>query len=151
MRRLVVALIAVLAMSGIALPQSLQNPGSKIRIMKCLPHVHEVGQSHPWIDPYGGWHYTASHFPYWDAFLEIVYQNESDTTATEIDFGLIAGGSLIAVTKDSGKFSTGVPIDHEFVVSREIFPLRPSPYCAALRVKYADGSVWQNPVLPEPQ
>jgi hypothetical protein len=32
----------------------------------------------------------------------------------------------------------------------KIFPLSGTPSCAVLRVKYADGSVWQNPLSPEP-
>lgn len=139
---------ALLAPIG-ASAQMLQTHGSNILVMECNPHRHTAAQAHPWIDPYGYWHYGLSNFPSWDAFLTIGYKNEAALPATEIDFGLVAGGSLIAVAKDVGTFSPGVQIDHEFVVSGEIFPVVSVPYCAVLRVKYADGSIWQNPLPPE--
>ena len=148
MRVLAVVLGAALLLPGVASGQTLQTRGSKILVMECNPHRHTAAEAHPWIDPYGYWHYSPTYFPSWDAFLTISYKNKAELVAKEIDFGLVAGGSLIAVTKDVGKFSPGVTIDHEFVVSREIFPLRSIPYCAVLRVKYADGSVWENPTPP---
>lgn len=146
-----VGIAAAFAIAGVASAQIVQSPSAKILITSCTPHVHGEGQPHPWIDPCGNWHYAPTRFPYWDAFLAITYQNESSVAATEIDFGLVAGDALVAVAKDVGKFSPGVMIDHEFVVSREIFPLGASPRCAVLRVKYADGSVWQNPIPPNAQ
>jgi len=57
----------------------------------------------------------------------------------------------VAVAKDVGKFSPGVTIDHEFAISREVFPLGTQfPYCAVLYVRYADGTAWRNPSPPEP-
>lgn len=137
-------------MSGGASAQTLQTPTSKIVVTDCDPHQHTVGQSHPWIDPYGHVHANPAYFPYWDAFLAISYENKASIAATEIEFGLLAGGSLVAVAKDVGKFSPDVKIDHEFVVSREIFPLAGDPYCAVLLVRYADGSVWKNQLIPAP-
>jgi hypothetical protein len=126
-----------------------QTPGSKIVVAACDPHVHTVAQAHPWIDPYGVYHTTM--FPACDAFLGITYKNVASVAATEVDFGLVARGSLVAVAKDVGSFAPDVSIDHEFVISREVFPLGTSfPYCAVMRVKYADGSVWNNPNPPEP-
>jgi len=149
MKALLAAPMLALLLPCTAPAQELQTPGSKILVMECNPHRHSVGQAHPWIDPYGNWHYSPAAFPYWDAFLAITYENRAPLVATEIDFGLFASGSLIAVARDVGKFSPNVKIDHEFVVSREIFPLSATPSCAVFRVKYADGSVWQNP-LSEP-
>jgi hypothetical protein len=143
-----IAIVTVIAsvMTGIAAsPQTLQTAGSKIAVFECNPHTHTMPQAHPWIDPYGITHYNPSSFPYWDAFLGIVYENRADVSATEVDFGLVAGGGVIAEVKDIGNFAPGVKIDHEFVVSREIFPLASTPYCSVLRVKYADGSAWANP------
>jgi hypothetical protein len=127
-----------------------QTPGSKIFVTECNPHRHNPTQAHPWTDPYGVSH-TQGNFPSWDAFLTISYQNQSPVTATEVAFGLVNRGSLVAVAKDIGEFSTDVSIDHEFVVSSEIFPLGNNPpYCVVLWVKYVDGSVWVNPHPPEP-
>lgn len=131
--------------------QSLrQTPGSRIMVRQCSPHRHRAGTSHPWIDPYGIYHGPAN-FPYTEGFLAISYTNDAPKTAKEIDFGLVSRGSLIAVTKDAGTFTTGARIDHEFSVDPEIFPIGTAfPYCAVLRVEYADGSVWQNPNPPAP-
>jgi hypothetical protein len=142
------AIVVLLPVSAAA--QILQTPGSEVFLMECYPHRHTSTQSHPWIDPYGYWHNNPAYFPSWDAFLGIVYKNQSSLDATEVDFGLVARGSLIAVAKDVGRFSPGVTIDHEFVVSREIFPLNAVPYCTVLRVRYADGSAWRNPTPPQP-
>lgn len=150
MRRLTIALVAVLLVQVGASAQELQTRGSQILVTECNPHRHTVAQAHPWIDPYGNWHYGPSAFPSWDAFLKIAYKNQAASEATEVDFGLVASGSLIALAKDVGKFSPGVEIDHEFVVSSEIFPLGSMPYCAVLRVTYADGAVWENPTPPQP-
>jgi hypothetical protein len=150
MRTLYLALaVALLAVSNA--PYQRQTPGSQILVLGCAPHRHTAAAYHPWIDPYGYWHYGAAYFPYWDAFLGVSYKNEAAAVATEVDFGLVARGSLIAVAKDVGKFSSGVTINHEFVISREVFPIGTQfPYCAVLRVRYADGTVWQNPSPPEP-
>jgi hypothetical protein len=136
-----------------AMAFTTQTAGSQILVMDCTPHIHTVNQGHPWIDPYGVWHYTfgATTFPAFDAFLGIAYKNQARMAAKEIDFGLVARGSLIAMAKDVGTFSPGIKIDHEFVESREIFPIgTTSPVCAVLRVKYADGSEWKNPSPPQP-
>ena len=147
----IVAAVILAALPAAVPAQELQTPGSRILVMECNPHRHTAAEAHSWIDPYGVWHYVPGPFPYWDAFLGVVYQNKASLAATEVDFGLVSRGSLIAVAKDVGTFSPDVKIDHEFVVSREIFPIGTNlPYCAVLRVKYADGSVWENPTPPEP-
>ncbi|HEU5481136.1 MAG TPA: hypothetical protein VFU90_14930 [Candidatus Tumulicola sp.] len=150
MKLLPVVLTAALLAPGAAAAQQPQTGGSKILVTECNPHEHTAAEAHPWIDPYGNPHYTTTNFPAWDAFLTIGYKNQAPSAATEVDFGLTLRGSLVAVAKDVGTFSPGVAIDHEFVVSREIFPLDGMPYCTVLRVKYADGTVWQNPSPPEP-
>jgi hypothetical protein len=147
MRTLFIGCAAVSLTMGAAAAQAFTTPGSRIAVTDCVPHRHTVGQSHPWIDPYGGWHYDPTRFPYWDAFLSIGYENKAAVVATEIDFGLLVGGSLVAVVKDVGRFSPGVKIDHEFVLSREIFPLVGEPFCSVLRVKYADGTSWHDEAI----
>src|SRR5579871_1322892 len=100
-----------------------QTAGSQILVTQCYPHRHTAGQAHPWIDPYGHMHVNRDAFPAWDGFLAISYKNEAALTATEVDFGLVARDSLVALAKDVGTFSPDVTIDHEFVVSREVFPI----------------------------
>ena len=150
MKRAPLVLAVLLSIPISAPAQTEQTPGSKILVIDCNPHRHTAAESHPWIDPYGMQHYNPTTFPSWDAFLQVTYQNQAPLKATEVDFGLVLAQSLVAVTKDVGDFASGVEIDHEFVLSREIFPLASKPYCAVLRVKYADGSIWQNPAPPEP-
>lgn len=126
-----------------------QTPGSRIAVSQCNPHRHTAGSAaHPWIDPYGIYH-TDARFPYEVGFLGITYANQSRMTAKEVDFGLVARNSLIAVVKDVGTFSPGAKIDHEFSVDPEIFPIGTAfPQCAVLRVKYGDGREWRNPNPP---
>lgn len=149
----IAALTAMLAAGAtIGYAQTLrQTPGSQIAVSQCNPHQHTAGTAHPWIDPYGIWHPgSAGTFPYTEGFLGITYVNNSPKAAKEITFGLVSRGSLIAVANDLGTFSPGVTIDHEFDVSPEIFPIGTSfPYCAVLRVKYADGTLWNNPNPPQ--
>lgn len=152
MKRLALALAFVIATGGIVAAQALrQTPGSQITVYQCNPHQHTAGTSHPWIDPYGMRHPGNVHtFPYTEGFLGITYANTAAKAAKEIVFGLVSRGSLIAVANDLGTFSPGVKIDHEFDVSPEIFPIGTSfPYCAVLRVKYADGTEWYNPQPPQ--
>ena len=149
-RLLIQASILALLVPCAASAQAIQTPGSNVLLVECNPHQHSAGQAHPWIDPYGYWHRNLGQFPYREAFLAITFENKGPLIAAEIDFGLVARGSLIAVAKDVGKFPPGVTIDHEFVVSPEVLPLDSVPYCAVLRVKYADGSVWRNPLPLEP-
>lgn len=133
-----------------ALGQALkQTPGSGITVSRCSVHRHTAGTAHPWIDPYGIWH-TAADFPYTEGFLAITYVNDAKQPASEVDFGLVSRRSLIAVANDVGSFAPGVAIAHEFSVSPEIFPIGTAfPYCAVLRVKYADGTEWHNPNPPQ--
>lgn len=126
-----------------------QTPGSNVTVTQCSPHRHTAGTAHPWIDPYGVWH-TATDFPYTEGFLAITYVNDAKKPAKEIDFGLVSRGTLIAVANDVGTFSPGTSIAHEFGVNPEIFPIGTAfPYCAVMRVKYADGTEWHNPNPPE--
>ena len=109
-----------------------------------------MGAPHPWIDPYGILHTNVNTFPYAEGFLAITYANQASKPATEVDFGLVSRGYLIAVVNDAGTFSPNVPIAHEFDVSPEIFPIGTSlPYCAVMRVKYANGTEWHNPNPPQ--
>jgi hypothetical protein len=148
------ALAAMLAAGvGVAYAQTLkQTPGSQISVTQCYPHQHQpgVGAPHPWIDPYGILHTNVNTFPYAEGFLAITYANQASKPATEVDFGLVSRGYLIAVVNDAGTFSPNVPIAHEFDVSPEIFPIGTSlPYCAVMRVKYANGTEWHNPNPPQ--
>lgn len=147
--RLLLACVLLLPPIPASAQDVRQTPGSQIAVTHCYPHRHRAGTpGHPWIDPYGIYH-GAANFPYTVGFLAIDYVNQAPKAASEIDFGLVARGTLIAVTKDVGTFTPGATIAHEFSVDPEIFPIGTAlPYCAVLRVKYADGSEWRNPNPP---
>lgn len=143
------SLLMILASFVPAMAQTRQTAGSNIAVFTCDPHRHLPGVTHPWVDPYGRLHRYPGDFPGGEGFLTIDYRNEASRTAIEVDFGLVARQSLIAVAKDVGRFSSGVTIRHEFVISGEAFPIGTQfPYCAVLRVKYSDGSEWRNPNPP---
>lgn len=147
-----VLLIATLLLPGPASAQTLQQTaGSGITVEQCAPHRHALGSpGHAWIDPYGKYH-AKGNFPYTVGFLAIEYTNEARKPASEIDFGLVARGALVALAKDAGTFNPGTRITHEFTVNPEIFPIGTElPYCSVLRVKYADGTEWRNPNPPQP-
>ncbi len=142
---LVAAALALGVAGAAGQEETMQTPGSNVKVLACYPHVHAIGVSHPWVDPYGV-HHGPDRFPNDEGFLGIDYRNEAKSAAVEVDFGLILRDALVATAKDVGTFSQGVKIQHEFVIDREIFPIGTSnPYCAVLRVKYADGSEWRNP------
>jgi hypothetical protein len=142
------AVLAAACLSGSS-AATMQTPHSHILVSSCSAHRHNsMTQAHPWIDPYGIWH-NSSTFRLTDGFLAVDYTNEAAIPATEIDFGLVARGYMVATANDVGTFSPGIAIRHEFAVSQELFPLGTGILaCVVLRVKYADGSVWHNPEPP---
>ncbi|MBV8164771.1 MAG: hypothetical protein JOZ91_10945 [Candidatus Eremiobacteraeota bacterium] len=101
-----------------------------------------------WGDPYG---FTAYQPPVTTTMpqLGIDYVNISHKTMSEIEFGLVANGRLVAEVRDVGTFSPGAEIKHKFGVSANIFPLQTGlPQCVPLRIAFADGTHWRNPALP---
>lgn len=138
---LILTLCTAVAAVPAAAQQMKQTPGSNVTVDECNPHRHGAGTpGHAWIDPYGRYH-GMGNFPYMVGFLTVRYTNTAPKTASEIDFGLVSRGSLIALAKDVGTISRGAQIDHEFSVDPEIFPIGTAfPYCAVMRVKYADGT-----------
>lgn len=145
-------IVAALLFAVPASAQELrQTPGSNITVEQCNPHRHALGSpGHAWIDPYGNVH-ARGNFPYAVGFLAVEYTNDAAKAAQEIDFGLVSRGSLIALAKDVGTFSPGARINHEFSLDPEAFPIGTTfPYCAVMRVKYANGTEWRNPNPPQP-
>src|SRR5665213_4054586 len=98
---------------------TMQTPHAHVLVSSCTAHRHyTMDQAHPWIDPYGIWH-SSNTFRLTDGFLAVDYTNEAAIAATEVDFGLVARGSLVAAARDVGTFSPGIAIRHEFAVSPE--------------------------------
>jgi hypothetical protein len=82
------------------------------------------------------------------AILAMEYQNEATTPATAIVFGLVSSGKLVGVGEDFGSFLRAAVIDHNVMLSQEIFPLGLQTHCIVLRVRYANGTAWFNPAPP---
>jgi len=101
-----------------------------------------------WGDPYGMTYYQS---PVTTAMpqLGIDYVNVSHKTMSEIEFGLVANGKLVAEVKDVGTFSPGAEIKHKFGISTNVFPLQTGlPQCVPLQIAFSDGTHWRNPALP---
>jgi hypothetical protein len=82
--------------------------------------------------------------------LAIDYVNQTSVAANVIEFGLVAKGVLVAEVRDVGTFSPGAPIKHSFGLDPNVFPLGTAlARCVPLYIKFADGSHWTNPNLPE--
>jgi len=127
-----------------------QTPGANVHVTHCYLHTHSASARHPWVDAYGVTHQVTD-FPSDQAFLAITYINTLAKPATTIEFGLVSRGELVAVARDRGVFAHNVPVAHEFVILRLLYPrtlagaARREIYCAVLNVTYADGSSWRNP------
>jgi hypothetical protein len=100
-----------------------------------------------WVDVYG-YRYVQPPVA-GSGHLGIDYVNITSKTMSQIEFGLLARGSLVAEVRDVGTFSPGVEIKHEFGLNPNVFPLGTGlPRCVPLRITFADGTKWRNPHLP---
>jgi hypothetical protein len=102
----------------------------------------------PWGDPWGA---TFVQPPVTTTMpqLGIDYTNISHKTMSEIEFGLVANGVLLAEVRDVGTFTPNSKIQHRFGISANVFPIRTGlPQCPPLRITFADGTKWRNPLLP---
>ncbi len=101
-----------------------------------------------WPAVYGG--YNAYSYPVQNnPTLGIDYHNATDIVMKDIEFGLVARGTMLAEVRDVGTFSPGAEIKHEFGISPNVFPIGTGlPQCVPLKIVFADGSHWTNPHLP---
>jgi|HubBroStandDraft_4_1064222.scaffolds.fasta_scaffold00006_48 hypothetical protein len=105
----------------------------------------------------GYWGYPSVYGPTYyqapvqnDPTLGIDYANATNVVMTQIEFGLIVRGALVAEVKDVGTFSPGAEIKHKFGLSPNVFPLQTSyAKCVPLKITFEDGSKWKNPHLPQ--
>jgi hypothetical protein len=116
-----------------------------------VPSQNIAGQ-HGWTDPYGN---RLSQNPSPGSqhgarpSLNIDWINTAPQPLKEVEFGLVAGGSLVAEVRDTGHFTQGAEIKREFGLSRSVFPLGTAhPRCVPLRATFQNGTVWTNPHLP---
>ena len=149
------------AVSSMAAPMAAApvKASSLIKVDDCGPSLNKmqsggfVGYAPGWIggywgDPYGLQVYQPP-ITTTSPQLAIHYTNVSSKVMKSIEFGLTANGTLLAEVKDVGTFSPGVEIKHTFGISQNVFPLRTGlPRCPPLRITFADGTKWRNPMLP---
>jgi hypothetical protein len=106
------------------------------------------GRGPYWGDVYGARYYQPA-MTTTSPQLGIDYVNVSHKTMSSIEFGLVANGILKAEVRDVGTFSPGAEIKHKFPLSPNVFPIGTGlPQCPALRITFADGTKWRNPLLP---
>ncbi len=111
-----------------------------------VPAYYPVGPYY-WADVYGQRYYQVPLRS--NPSLGIDYVNQTQSVIKEIEFGLVAKGSLVAEVRDVGTFSPGVEIRHEFGLSPNVFPLGTGlAQCVPLRIRFENGTMWENPHLP---
>ena len=116
----------------------------------CTVAIRQVGgyRGGYWRDPYGGRYYQPP-VTTTNPQLGIDFVNISQTTMSEIDFGLVVNGVLRAEVKDVGTFSPGAEIRHKFGISENVFPIQTAlPGCVPLRITFQSGEEWTNSALP---
>ena len=140
----------------------IANP---IKILSCNPSkgntVYGAGYSPayypPGVGPYWGWPsvygpgymYYAAAPVQTNPSLGIDYKNNTNVVMKDIEFGLVAKGTLVAEVRDSGTFSPDIEIKHSFGLNPNVFPLGTGlPQCVPLKITFADGTKWKNPHLP---
>jgi hypothetical protein len=153
-----VALTVALAPgAAYALSSQVTHP---VRVTSCNPEKNEYvsGGYMPAYYPggaYWGWPsvYGYNYYQYpvhnQSPTLGIDYSNATQAVMTDIEFGLVANGRLVAEVRDVGTFSPGAEIKHKFGLNPNVFPLQTSfAKCVPLHIKFADGTKWRNPHLP---
>jgi hypothetical protein len=75
----------------------------------------------------------------------IAFTNRYDFPATEVVFALETQGYVVDRFDDVGTFAPGVTIRHSFGESRIDAGMR----VAVEKAKFADGTVWANPDVPQ--
>jgi hypothetical protein len=140
---------------------TVRNAGHLVRVTTCDPQ-RSVGSPvyggfspafyprspYYWTDPYGFRFSQPALLPT-SGTLFLDYTNVTTRVMKLIDFGLIANGRLVAEVRDAGTFSPNIEIKHRFGLNPNVFPLQTGlPRCVALRITYADGTIWRNPRLP---
>ncbi len=170
-RTVALAATIVAGMSGVSLAQPAMQyrapapaGSSLLRVSTCDPYQDVppaygayspgfypggFGRPYYWNDPYG---FNYLQYPpiSGNGTLQIDYTNIGTHVMSEIQFGLIARGHLVAEVRDVGKFSPHVEIKHSFGLNRNVFPLQTSIVsCAPLHIVFTNGTQWTNPHLPQ--
>jgi hypothetical protein len=74
--------------------------------------------------------------------IRIAFVNDSQRVATNVHF-VVRYGNHTQTIDESGRFSPGVLIDHEFTPIADATPSKPAR-CSVEAVTYTDGSRWKG-------
>ena|GEM_PF-7009569 len=81
--------------------------------------------------------------------LMVAFTDVSPKPLASVDFGLIRDGKLVATVRDVGTFTPNALVMHAYGVEPgAVPPANAQVSCIPLMAKYADGSTWVNPQMP---
>jgi hypothetical protein len=81
--------------------------------------------------------------------LMIDFQNNSNKSIESIEFAYLQDNKVNAVVRDVGAFAPRAVIMHAFSFDgASAFNMDSAMSCVPLRVRYSDGSMWNNPAAP---
>jgi len=163
------ALLGMMSAVGLAMTRAHAASSAPISVMRCDLEVkggraggysaptgfngyvsgYTPGAPYYFNDPAGRTYYqppTSS-----SANLYIDFRNATSNEMKVIEFGAEVRGVLVAEARDQGKFSPNAEIKRKYGVNPNIVPTPGVKLtCLALKIEYADGSVWTDPRLPSP-
>ncbi|MGA7569839.1 MAG: hypothetical protein WBG27_00460 [Candidatus Aquilonibacter sp.] len=136
---------AALTVTAPVQAQSMMGP-EVVKVNGCAAQRATSGQSY--IDFFGT-HVTQSST---SPMLMIDFQNNSNKPIESIEFAYLQGTKVNAVVRDVGTFAPGAVIMHAFSFDdKGAFNMDSAMSCIPLRVRYADGTMWNNPAAPHQQ
>ncbi|MGC2130603.1 MAG: hypothetical protein WA629_10935 [Candidatus Aquilonibacter sp.] len=122
--------------------QSMMGP-EVVKVNGCAAQRATSGQT--FTDFFGTHTIQESTSP----MLMIDFQNSSNKPIESIEFAYLQGNKVNAVVRDVGMFAPGAVIMHAFGFDdRGAFNMDSAMSCVPLRVRYTDGTMWNNPAAP---
>ncbi len=122
--------------------QSMMGP-EVVKVNGCA--AQRAASSQTFTDFFGT-HITQSST---SPMLMIDFQNNSNKPIESIEFAYLQGNKVNAVVRDVGTFAPGAVIMHAFTFDGiSAFNMDSAMSCVPLRVRYADGTMWNNPAAP---
>jgi hypothetical protein len=163
------ALLGVVLCFGLVTASARATATSPITVMRCDLEVKSA-RAGGYAAPTGFTGYTSGYTPgapyyfndpagrtYYQpptsgsANLYIDFRNATGKEMKVIEFGAEVRGVLVAEARDQGTFAPNAEIKRKYGVKPNIVPAPDVKLmCLALKIEYADGSVWTDPRLPSP-
>ena len=148
-------------LAGALLLLGAQYSGPKpIAVMHCQPWPPGFSVSPAFVS---GYYPQAGNFKWRDVYgstyhqpplvvpgpsLTVHFENVSAMALSEIEWGLVRKGKLIAEARDVGAFAPGGEIRRRYGLNPAVFPIDAIPHCIALHAMWKNGTTWTNPNLP---